>query len=355
MDISWIIAHWFQSVICLIVSIVCWRIVYKEFIRYKATWDEHVAGNVYQRRLHRLSLATLIVSSLPMTILPFEKIGILCKWMRTIWQICYFQGKFMITFYQISRLQYTFAKDQIYSKYGYSKSWFRFLYSFGIIGLFPITIYQLIELFWGSWTLSDKIRTCDTEPTAETQWISPVIAIMAIICYAVWDWTILSCYIIKICQFYKKTDNIHSVISTRIKFIMHKITFLTFFLEFAALTTVILNWYLIINDDIPVPVVCVMVAVMDFESLLSVYMVYLMIEHNSKEYINFVKIMDKIGIFFCCTSFVDIALSMDVEDQMSKHVQDQQKRKNTNIDTRTTDGLPEPIAMVSPKSIESRD
>ena len=64
--------------------------------------------------------------------------------------------------------------------------------------------------------------------------------------------------------------------------------------------------------------------------LISIHMVYLMIDHNNGQYIVFIKRLQKIKLFCCCPSFVDITMGMEIEDTQPENIADSRKKKALN-------------------------
>ena len=62
------------------------------------------------------------------------------------------------------------------------------------------------------------------------------------------------------------------------------------------------------------------------DHLISTYMIYLMIDNNNEKYVKFIILLDTIGAFCCCRLFMDIALTMDVEQELSNHAGDQSRK-----------------------------
>ena len=167
---------------------------------------------------------------------------------------------------------------------------------------------------------------------------------------AIWDWTVFGCYIMKVCQFYKKTDNVQQPISIRIKSIVYKMALLTSIMSICSVLASTL-YIALMSDKLHWIVMMLVVFTFNLDFTTGVYMVYLMIDHNKTGYVQFIKILDKIGVFCCCKSFVDIAMIMDVEKEKQGKVK---KRKVTDVDTRTMGGIPDPLPMVHiERTIES--
>ena len=327
-----------RAIVIGITSLACWMIVCKEYTKRKATkeTEEQIPSVSYQKWLNRWSILTMILFSMAVTIIPLNQIYILCKWIKSAYNLGYMGGKISTTFYQIARLQYCFAEEQVHSKYGYSKGLFIFLYSCGVIGSLLLVLESYRYLFVRTWH-HEQYTGCDGDFTESTF----IYYFIGFLCYYIWDLTVFICYIIKVCQFYKKTPDVQESVSTRIKFIVYKIAFLTFILELSSMIMVIV-YNTIWEHDINWFFRLFLVVIVGLDYFISVYMVYLMLEHNDKEYVHFIKVMNNVGIFSCFKSFVDITLSMDVDGDETKNIEEDEN-KDVSIDTATKCELPERI------------
>ena len=315
----------------IIFAYFCCRVVYKEYKKRKS--EAQSVSNTYQKWLNRWSMLAMILLTMALAIKPIEQWYPLCKWIYVLSLYFYFQAKVIITFYQIARLQLCFSTAQIHSKYGYSKGWFIFLYMNGVIISIVITCALFIVLFLTKWHPNEYI-VCSTVSSSAWDMVLPV----TIIFFLLWDWTVFICYIIKICQFYRKKDNVQESISLRIKFVVYKIGFLTLIVELLTMFSSLVG-PAIFGSDVHFILILITVILMISESFGCVYMVYLMIDHNDKEYVMFVKRLDKIRMFCCCKSFVEVALSMD--DETEEEVMENGNIRKTTLDTRTEVEIPE--------------
>ena len=311
----------------IIFAYLCCRIIHKEYKKRKSE-AELTISNTYQKWLNRWSMLAMILLTMALAIKPIEKWYPLCKWIYVLSLYFYFQAKVIITFYQIARLQYCFSTAQMHSKYGYSKGWFIFLYMNGVIISIVITCALFIVLFLTKWHPNEYNVCIVADSSSITDMVIPI----GVIFFLLWDLTVLICYIIKICQFYRKKDNVQESITLRIKFVVYKIGFLTLIVELLTIISLLVG-PAIFGGDVHFILRLITVILLISESFACVYMVYLMIAHNDKEYVMFVKRLDKIRMFCCCKSFVEVALSMD--DEIEEEVMENGMTRRTTVDTRT--------------------
>ena len=340
--------YWCKATVAITTAILCWRTVYKEItnrkvdnMHTKEPQNNNEPPNLFQKWLDRWSMLTFIFASTAVTIMPFDQIFTICRFIRAFTYFFYFQAKIWITFYQIARLQFCFAQSQVHSKYGYSKRWFIFLYFNGVI-LTIFNVYSQIDTAFVSKYHRHSYRTCIADESSNWEVIEELIINGTFFYYGVWDWTVFMCYIIKICQYYKKSDKVEESISKRIMFIVYKIAFLTAILEVVALIVVIL--YDVIHDDGVNWILRLILNVfLVFEAFITVYLVYLMVDHNNNEYVVFIKRLNTIGMFCCCKSFVDIALEMEIVDSIELEKGDMERAKTDQ--TNYSENMPKALAF----------
>ena len=300
-------------------------ILYKECTnRYElAKQNSGAYRNIYQRLVSIFSLISmaLIVPSLTANIImniptkPFCVIG----WAFAA--IFYCSSKVFLTLFQIARLQYLFMDTRIQTGYGYPKWLFIVLYSIGVLLLLYAIFYGLY-VFTDTWTYQEfgGFHFCKGDDLEVRSVIMPAIGS---IIFLIWDWTVISLYIVKMCQFYKMRNNMDKTVSNKIKFILYKITYLTFLIELWAVLFVIGAVLTQIfgpkRDRGPTYGTMISYLGYGFEHFWSAYVVYNMMDHNNNEYFRAVRRMDRLGMFCCCKSFVTVALSMDPDHKDEKN------------------------------------
>lgn len=301
------------------------RIVWREFLTRRAQQQNKelfAHRNSYQRYLAIFSFTAMLFTVLSFLFQLLQTIKELCYGGYAFVSMFYTSSKIFLTFYQLARLQYCFANNQIHSKLGYPKWWFILLYTFGVI-IELYAIFASFYIFGDNWRfvkfgifwncIGDNIEF-------RNRIINPIGAAI----FFVWDWTVIVCYIIKVRQFYKKKDGLHGNIDenirNRIKFILYKITYLTFVIELIAVLASMIGPFVVslFQDDNLYPIWIARLLI-GFENYYSVYVIYMMIDHNNDEYFKLIRRLNRLGCYCCCKSFVTITLSMD--QQMEKVVQ----------------------------------
>ena len=295
--------------LCMIAasSIFCWRLIYVE-LRKRAKDKKEKTLNRNQIWLNRWSILSMISSTLCLQIHCFESFQSICKYADIISLILFISGKCFTTLHRIARLQYYFRADRVHSKRkdGFTKRLFITEKCTGLL-LFLLILYTSLDLLlFAEWEYIDSYNGCYAKDTDHfhdifrRNYLYP----FAVINYVIWDWTVL----IKIMKFYilRKKQNMDIDESISIK--LYKIAFLTLIME---LTSVIacIGTNLLIRDvtNWNLMIIVTIFTIMDIT--VSTYMVFLMMDHNHDEYVKFMEVLNKAGIFCCCNGFVQIALA----------------------------------------------
>ena len=215
-----------------------------------------------------------------------------------------FQPLFM-GFYQLSRLYYCFANDQIHSNKGYPKWLFIVMI---IIGILLIINFLLINQFGlksecginANWDYYHSTQLFI--PYLSHTEIGSVWTVSTIFLYLIWDIATLLLYIFKIIAF-KRMLQKQPIVYKRVLFILSEIFILTIFYEIALLFAIIITaitsalllgtvWYGMISMTL---YVFVIVSIN--------YSMHLMMEYNVKQYIKFLKLIYYLRCHFICCKF----------------------------------------------------
>ena len=210
-----------------ICTIVCCRLLYNKLTKRKCI---PIYGESWLNKYECGAMAVLIILLMTSSLTPIKSI---CKYIVTFNSCSWTTAKILVTFYRIRRLQYSFGAEQVHSKkYGYSKSWFFFLYMFGV-GLFVAVFTTSVLKLMNQWKYTTNTYSCFSIGHEPTEQIFVSIFVGG---YIIWDYTVLSCYIIKICQFYrKKSMDVPQIVINRVTFILQRIVFLTVIPEISTL------------------------------------------------------------------------------------------------------------------------
>eukprot|EP01084_Bolivina_argentea_P006225 11807_1 len=299
------------------------------------------------------SKCTLYGTSFSIIIFASGRIPKICSFTYQINRPSYGIPKIFLTFYQISRLQLCSSESKIHSKYGYSKYLFIILYIIGIILMFCITIHSL--LFTNIAELPNNLGCVYTD-SANRQYLITTLLVMGL--YAFWDLFVLMLYVFKVHQATNKLrDNkiyqtSHKKILTRVHKILNKILFLTIIYEIVCNVTVYTTMvvYNMTNSTGNF--------LFGFDYMVTVYVMYLMLEHNTKDYTQFLMTMRRLWImklFCCCFTNVLTDQTTSEFDGIGADKHDECEIESDNFDTRTLGVLPSPKNEITINNSEPTD
>ena len=340
-------SYYFSVILIAISLLISLRLVQNEYYKRKKEKLFHLPDNIYKTWLDIWSLTVMCIPIIWFIIVLFQPVQSICKYITSIRFYLWHLNKYLITFYQIARLQYCFSVNQIHStKYGYSNLWFVFLYINGIgLIIFSLTLaiyYMIIP----QWQYNHDIHGCIIIHGGDYPYLTMyhIISVMPFVWYYLWDWTVLLSYIIKITQFYRRKVSVPETVSNRIKYILQKILFLTIILE-VSFSCSAASWGF--GQRIPVQLEFIWGII---DMLLTVNIMYLMIDHNNEKYIKLIKTLHRIGIFICCNYFVENALKVYDEDNGDQ----ENENKEQSMDTKSNkNNIPTPL-HAQQNSVESK-
>ena len=245
----------------------------------------------------------------------------------------YVQGISM-TYYQLFRLYYCFANEQIHSDKGYPKSLFIAMYTIG-------AIIGIMFVMSSSFGLADVIRPkCGFfdnyyfyyEPLLIAPVLSGWLFVCAMLSFIIWDVSTLILYIMQIRKFHKHIS-IEPIIHKRIMLILYKITVLTLFYQivFCFLLMDALMYGLIH----PIIGYCIYALGIALQSLSLSISMYLMMEHNELEYVKLLRIIHKFKLHWICCKYRYIVIEQlsQLEENKGPATVETTNKDTTDIDT----------------------
>ena len=230
------------------------------------------------------------------------------------------QGGFM-GFYQISRLKYCFANDQVYSNKGYPNWLFTIMYISGVIIIAFIIIdpwIAKIPIHCGideEWNYQDAVAINDKYTYRIPFQIGSFWA---------WDLFTLSLYITKVISF-RKYKVINKNVHQRIMMILWKIIILTGLYQITFIFTIIT---MIISSYIFVENLIFLILSQLFGHGISVtvsYSMYLMQNHNHPKYEAFLR---RYRLCFCCQGLI---YQDDIQNDQKKNESDKEEPKDSTL------------------------
>ena len=281
------------------------RILYKEI-------KQRRSGNCIWAswQLKIFSLSTISCGALIPLLFTTYLLPGTCYFSWNIWfMTLLFQWVFM-GYYQLSRLHYCFARSQIYSSKGYPLFLYVFMYAIGVI----IVILIIITAYSDPNTV--YIKSCGINNNLQFYRISDhdsnnsfwIFYPIVILLYLLWDFITLALYSYKIIAFKKflkhdihvLNDKQKSDVYNRILMILYRVITMTLFYELLSFYITIIQMiqerllnlsrdslWILSTFNVLLP------------SIIYEYAQYLMLSHNTREYIQFLKCLQKTRIYYC--------------------------------------------------------
>eukprot|EP01084_Bolivina_argentea_P013614 25556_1 len=294
-------------------------VIYKDYNKRKDA--SYVIVN--QKWLQIWSMCTMISCTLLITFYLFHKIPYICLYTYRLETPLFTLSGVLLTYYQISRLEYCFSVGNIHSNtYGINKCTFITLYVIGML----LPIFTIITTTYGQRVVSVGILGCHWKHNPQYIFQFTLPTILAY--YIFYDLLVLGIYIYKIHQIRKHTAFKDEVIYKRINFILHKIQLLTIVYEINA---IILFVVACMTAFSPFGLAVVLPITNCIHTIWSVITIYLMVEHNNSEYMRLINTFNNKKLYCCCRKIIVDSIQYQKEIEM----QVQKKEINlSNIDTR---------------------
>lgn len=303
---------WISRIWCIIAVLVCIFILKREYRnRQNVTTQTNDDKNIYLKFLDFWSLLTIILCVISPL---FQLIAIIHPSLCFVSKISGTSTtnlSYALILYQVSRLQYCFYSRQIHStQWGYPQSIFIALYIYG--GCFSLYATSLI------WTTAQYVPSnnygCIMLPTNK---LEDMLVTIAFIGFAVWDWTVLLLYCVKIRQIYKKKSSQenknYQEILNRIYITLRKIIFLTLWGESLVFGTITSQLFPDGNG---------VVFVLPLHSMGYAIITYLMIESNKTEYDKIIHYLYKSKVCCCCNCLIkDVEIASDQDKNLEKTIE----------------------------------
>eukprot|EP01084_Bolivina_argentea_P092654 166675_1 len=240
-------------------------------------------------------------------------------------------------FYQLSRLYYCFSQTKVHPNKGYSNVLFIVMYFIGISFAVDSVIYP--------WVVAQTFHDCGINNkyqyfANDTQlpdiqlfkfWTNTSLAL-----YLLWDITTLALYTMKVLSF-RKYKSQQPVVYQRIMSILSRVLILTVLYEIATVLFMVVSLIYSNNDRFIVYVFFWISYVLLIIS--ETVAIYLMQEHNTNEYRQFLKLLYNIKmhhICCCCKSTIIYELesnTKEIEAVITNVTDKTPKAEITNVDT----------------------
>ena len=253
-----------------------------------------------------LSILCLIAGFLCPLLFAIGYIPVLCTFSNMLAVIsCVSQGLFM-SYYQLYRLYYCFANEQMHSKKGYPKSLFYFMYIIGFIFCINWMIIDIIQPNGISRIHSTCRYNLDNfQFTYYSIYISPpqnfvLFAIINTMLYWIWDLSILFMYIYKIKTLQKNDRSNEPKTQQRIVSILNKITILTLFYQIVGFSSLLFGRIAQLFSAYPLIIIIAYQLISASITLSWTYSMYLMMDHNQIKYVMFLSAVKYLKCHWIC-------------------------------------------------------
>ena len=339
------------AVVNIVFTLMVCKILHCEIKKRK---HENIKFTTWQFKLWSIVCISSCFTGLFLSV--FEKINIVCTFASFVIAISYVVMFLSMGFYQLSRLHYCFANSQIHSDKGYPKWLFNIMYIFAILMVINLIVVLEIggdgDIVWHTFNskcgINDKLQFYyqPIDIISSNVTLFPY-AHVSILCFFFWDLFTLSLYIFKIRSFRIYKDKNPSVYK-RIKSILQKIFILTMLYQLTALIYVVMVFFGFIGLKVIETIVSIMALFLTgiFPLIFSLSM-YLMMDHNVKQYIRFLKIVQFLKLNYLCCKWSYFVLEQleDLDGNVQIVVTEISESKNTEFETRNESVMNDKVEM----------
>ena len=219
---------------------------------------------------------------------------------------CWNLQPFFMGFYQLARLYYCFANNQIHSDKGYPKKMYVIMYIFGIILAINAVVCFVMTTNSDYGHINWKCGINENfefysypiqlMPRIGSPWL-----LISFILFVLWDLFTLILYLWKINLFLSSVDRDPNVYK-RIMLILHKITILTLLYQITAVLLVGINTVIFIvnNDEHNFWVRFSARSSVAIVPFCLNYSMYLMMDHNERKYFKFLRVIHWMKLHWIC-------------------------------------------------------
>ena len=333
-----------NTIVTLLFTIINFKILWTEIKKRK----EGSGDATFTTKQFKVWSIVCMISCVatPCSVL-LSRINLICTFIGSVKWISTSITFLSMGFYQLSRLHYCFANSQIHSHKGYPKWLFNIMYTFGALIAFNyiISIEFAIGIgFKSKCGINDKFEyhhhpISITNSTA----VGEFYVLASGWSYLLWDFVTLYLYISKIRTFriYKDTD---PIVYKRIKSVLQKIFILTMFYQLTCLFSAVMFGLLVAVIDIP------SISMQLFTGILPLTMItsmYLMMDHNEREYMRFLKVVQFLKFHFLCCKWRHFVMEQldDMEEDVQIMVEVNNNNKESPIETKNKSILHHKLEM----------
>lgn len=292
-DMDMIYGSWATWILIPISIIISLTIIKKELRNRKQTQDQQklVQQDSYQKWLNISSLTAMILFTMQLIINLINKIPVICQYSYVIIVTFWCLAHCTLALYQTIRLQAIFSSERIHSTFGYSIYTFYIIYGVIFISMVYAIYAQAVSYDYDDYGVYGCGIIFASSDTFENTVPISILLLFTLHC------GVLMLYVIKICQISKQSSVQDERVMERIKFFLRKIILLTLLYFLSAVFMVVLVSFIIFIDFYDT-ILGLMVIIGNI--LFTIYLVYLMLEHNNKDYIKFINKCKIFKCILCC-------------------------------------------------------
>eukprot|EP01084_Bolivina_argentea_P251921 422707_1 len=277
------------SIISLFISLLfSLFIIYRNY-KHKKKSDNDTFQTQYLTLWSSITFITIIIGII---IFILNKFPIICQYSMTLGFAAFISPKVFVTYFQLARLQLLFTADKLSHQFAYHKYLFIPLYFIGFIVI--ISSALLIYIVPNHMTVSTDHKP-DNICTAIQTYLSILLSLSIGTLFCIWAWVVVGLYVVKMVQLKQQIgSNIHNQqikdCLQKINFTLNKIVFLTLLMEIVGIC--VGGGQLFITYDISVA--------WSIDFSITISLMYLMREHNCKDYAKLLLLLNKCGCIKCC-------------------------------------------------------
>ena len=209
--------------------------------------------------------------------------------------------------FQLTRLYYTFARDNVHSKMGYPNWVFYMMWTGSIVSSLLFIIPALIQG-------DEDIQSHSYAFEVMHDNILPLIMLCSSVSFYIFDGLAAFLYLKKI-RLLSKVANHESTAYRNIQSILNRILILTFFYMIVSASLLILSWRLVALLNLTVIVA-----------------LHLMHDHHSDQYIYFLRFLYRTRLYWCCCCCASMVrkeyMTLETDDAMLVKIGGQKEQSN---------------------------
>eukprot|EP01084_Bolivina_argentea_P278409 475608_1 len=232
---------------------------------------------------------------------------------------------YFIGLYQLSRLHYCFSQTQVYSNKGYPNWLFTIMYTVGTLWLINCWIFPYVFAPWKLMCgINSKFQYFPKKSLLTENSLASIWTNISSLCYFIWDCITLLLYIVKVYTFRNKYKSEQIQVYKRIMCILSRIVILTLGYEIPLIWCTIAEIIrkMTINEDTLVFMRIVRASSYLLSSVIASYSIFLMQQHNSEEYKQFLKVVHfvKCDVVCCCCCKAIIRYELGIEQNQTESI-----------------------------------